>query len=198
MTSKVLQCHGEYWSKTFDCTQLYGSREDELCKFCQNKKVLHIGCTDYPFGGEEGLHKSLDACSYADGVDVDKDGIDRFKKIFNGNFYYSLDEVNDTYDIVLLPEVIEHVSDVGSFLSKVDKINFNILIATVPDVLSCYNNNHFEFSNNQYVEAVHEDHVAWYSPYTLKNVIEKNTKCKCVEFYILGRSVLTIAKKEKT
>lgn len=197
MNSVVLKNHGEYWTKVFECKKLFGSRESELCSFCENKKVLHVGCTDYPFAGESGLHKALDQCAHTDGVDVDKNGIDRFKKIFSGNFYYSLDEVNDTYDIVLLPEVIEHVGDVGSFLSQIDKIKFDTLIATVPDVLSCYNNYHFELINNQYVEAVHPDHFAWYSPYTLKNIIEKHTQCKCSKFYLLGKSILTIATKEK-
>lgn len=197
MKSKVLESHGDYWVNTFECKQLYKSRELEFKKFCLNKKVLHVGCTDYPFDGANGLHKHL--CEYADvdGVDTDREGIDRFSQIFKGDFFYNLKDINKSYDVVLVPEVLEHVDNAGAFLNQIDKIDFKTLIITVPDVLSCYKYNHFDYQDDKYIEACHPDHVAWYSPLTLRNITEKNTKCKCKEFYLInGRSIMTIATKD--
>lgn len=194
--SNVLKMHGDYWCNIFDCTVLHESRGEVFKKFCENKSVLHVGCTDYPFDGLNGLHKSITEYANVDGVDVDRDGIDRFKKHFDGNFYYNLDEISKSYDVILVPEVLEHVDNAGFFLNQINKINFKQLIVTVPDVLSCYNYSHFEYIDNKYIEACHPDHVAWYSPHTLKNIIEKNTNCKCSKFFIVnGRSIMTISEK---
>jgi len=201
MSSKtsVLESHGSYWCNTFHCTSIMKSREEFLQDFCKDKVVLHVGCTDYPFDGLNGLHKYLDSCCTVDGVDIDKEGIEKFKKTFKGNFYNDISHVTGSYDIVLLPEVLEHIDSPGQFLNQINSIDFTTLLITVPDVLCCYNYNHFECNNNTYVEACHPDHVAWYSPHTLSNIIKRNTDCIPKSFNIVnGRSIMCIATKEKT
>ena len=196
--SSVYKQHGEYWCRVFKCETLAQSREQVFKPFCEGSKVLHVGCTDYPFDGINGLHASLEAFCEVDGVDEDRSGIDRFKEHFNGKFFYSLEDVDEVYDLILVPEVLEHVDNAGSFLSQINKLSSTRLIVTVPDCFSCFQYNHFEFFENTYFEAVHPDHVAWYSPHTLKNIIERNTDYKCTEFYRMnGRSIMTVAEKTK-
>lgn len=194
--SSVYQQHGDYWCQVFDCEVLLQSREEIFRRFCEAKKVLHVGCTDYPFDGLGGLHASLENYCEVDGVDTDRRGVDTFRQHFKGDFFYSLEDVNKSYDIVIVPEVLEHVDNAGSFLSQINKLASHKLIVTVPDCLSCFQYNHFEFLENTYFEAVHPDHVAWYSPHTLKNIIQRNTDYKCTEFYrVNGRSIMTVAEK---
>jgi len=196
--SSVYQQHGEYWCQVFKCEVLLESREQVLKPFCEGRKVLHVGCTDYPFDGVSGLHASLEGFCEVDGVDTDKQGIQRFRKHFKGEFFYSLESVNKAYDVIIAPEVLEHVDNAGSFLSQINKVSSSKLIVTVPDCFSCFQYNHFEFLDSTYIEAVHPDHVAWYSPHTLKNIIERNTDYKCSQFYrVNGRSIMTVAEKIK-
>lgn len=196
--SSVYQQHGSYWSQVFSCEALVESREEVFRRFCENKRVLHVGCTDYPFDGLSGLHRSLESYCEVDGVDTDKDGVDRFRQHFSGDFFYRLEDVDKTYDIIIVPEVLEHVDNAGSFLSQINNLQSNELIVTVPDCLFCLQYNHFEMIEDTYIEVVHPDHVAWYSPHTLKNIIERNTDYKCTKFYrINGRSIMTIAEKIK-
>jgi hypothetical protein len=70
------------------------------------------------------------------------------------------------YDIILCGEILEHLSNAGAFLDKLHKYNLPIII-TVPNA----------FGNNRArvgIENVNKEHVAWYSYYTLKVLIERH------------------------
>lgn len=70
------------------------------------------------------------------------------------------------YDIVLCGEILEHLSNPGMFLDKLCSYSCPVII-TVPNA----------FSNNKArigIENVNPEHVAWYSYYTLKALIERH------------------------
>lgn len=149
--------------------------------YCRGKKVLHFGCTDWPiFNPENNLHIRLSKCAKVlHGFDIDKEGIENLKKHVNQEFFSDFSEIkDDEYDVCLVPETIEHVDNVKIFLNSLSNVNAKIFLITAPN---CFANDHMIRninSNNEFVEIVHPDHNCWYSPYTLKNQIEKYSKLK--------------------
>ena len=85
--SSVYQQHGSYWSQVFSCESLVESREEVF----KENKILHVGCTDYPFD-VQWASQSLESYCEVDGVDTDKDGIDRFRQHSSGDFFYRLED----------------------------------------------------------------------------------------------------------
>lgn len=176
------------------------SRHDFFANLCENKRVLHVGCTDYPFTGINGhLHLHIDKYAKTlDGFDIDEPGLRKLQQHVKGKMISKWENVVDEYDLVLAPEVIEHVDNVGEFIQNINKVNCKHLVVTAPDAYSCYRNNHFEYSENNktFVEIVHKDHNCWYSPFTIKNVIEKHSDYKVnSSWFFYGRSILIFATK---
>lgn len=157
----------------------------ELYKqWCKGKKVLHIGCVDWPFHPENNLHIALqDVAEYADGYDINQE---RYKLLDpyikeDAELWVDLPNashgVNSNYDVVLIPEVIEHVDDLPKFFWQMDEIPTKQYIVTVPCAVQCAQHS-FGVDGNEVVEVVHPEHLCWYSPYTLKKTIETYTNWK--------------------
>src|SRR5215204_3434629 len=100
---------------------------------CTGKKVLHLGCTNWPYTPdaiEAGtlLHKDLaDVCSELYGFDFDQQGIDVLASRGFANLYRAdlekLDEVDlaETFDVIIAGEMIEHLNNPGLFLEGVKR-----------------------------------------------------------------------------
>ena len=142
-----------------------------------NRSVLHVGYADWPITTiEANLHVQLDTiCSRLDGVDPHDEAAALIRPHVKGKLFTSLGEVNDRYEVLLVPEVIEHVGDVATFLSDLHQVEFNEVIITAPDAYSCRNFFDFPSGSAEFIEVVHPDHHAWYSPYTLSNLVAKFT-----------------------
>jgi len=121
---------------------MYKKVDDRLNFFiskCENKKVLHFGCTDWPiFNPKNNLH--IELAKYAktlDGFDIDKEGIEKLKKYVNQDYYSSYDNIpNKRYDVCLIPETIEHVDNVANFLKNISKIDAYKYYITAPNCFS--------------------------------------------------------------
>lgn len=175
----------------------------ELYKqWCTGKKVLHIGCVDWPFSAENNLHIELQKwAEYADGYDIQQDRyklLDPFIKeeselwtdLPNEEWGYS-----EKYDVILIPEVIEHVEDLLSFFVAMNNIPTKQYIITVPCAIQCSQHS-FGLENDEVIEVVHPEHLCWYSPYTLKKTIETYTNWKIdFMFWNNGISVGCVATK---
>ncbi|SMD46064.1 hypothetical protein SAMN00777080_4743 [Aquiflexum balticum DSM 16537] len=164
-------------------------------KYLMRKKVLHIGCTDFPiFDPKNNLHIQIsNKCKELHGLDIDFEGIEVLKKHFDGKYYTSMAEVSEDYDTVLVPETIEHVENIKKFLNEMEKINARNYIISAPN---CFNS-HFKHGflnkkNNIFREIIHPDHNCWFSPYTLKNVIEKYTNLKVKEIHLSNYNLMVI------
>jgi 2-polyprenyl-3-methyl-5-hydroxy-6-metoxy-1,4-benzoquinol methylase len=168
--------------------------------YCKGKKVLHIGCVDYPiFNPENNLHISLSKlAAEIHGHDLNAEGLKTLKQYVDQPYFSSLSDVTDSYDICLIPEVIEHVDNISLFLKEVDKINANIFIISGPNAFGkFYRNLNFFKSGQLSAEIEHPDHNCYFSPYTLKNVIQKYSCLKVQSIFLTynQKSVTCICKK---
>jgi len=157
------------------------SRLDVFSKLCQGQRVIHIGCADWPITDPNfSLHVCLQPyCSTLDGLDTNKNALSSLREHVKGNLYNLYEDVKGEYDLILVPEVMEHVSDVCYFLSQLDQIRAPSIVITVPDAFQCYKKHfHYSDASSIFTEIVHPDHNCWYTPYTLSNVIKKYTNWK--------------------
>jgi len=175
-------------------------RVSVLPDYCVNKRVLHIGCMDWPITNyNSNLHIAIDkVCSDLVGVDVNDENFEEMKKhIKNKELVSDINEVvSRKFDVLLIPEVLEHVDNLGSFLQTLNKIQTEKIIITVPDAFLCYNRHLNYYNNSEFIEIVHPDHNCWFSPFTLKNVVNKFTDWSLEEmFFLENMSIMGVFKK---
>jgi len=152
------------------------SRLEVFASLCAGKRVLHIGCADWPLTDPRtSLHLRLEPhCAVLDGLDLHGEALDLLRPHVNGRLFDDFAQVTDSYDVVLVPEVMEHVGDVGAFLAQLEAIDAGLFFVSVPDAFQC-RARHFDYldASETFVEVVHPDHNAWYTPYTFANTIRK-------------------------
>jgi mannosyltransferase OCH1-like enzyme len=152
---------------------------DRLAVFsalCAGKRVLHVGCADWPITDPRtSLHIRLEEhCAALDGLDVHAEALDQLRPFVKGRLFTDFSQVTDAYDVVLVPEVMEHISDVAGFLAQLEAIKAGCYFVSVPDAFQC-RARHFDYlaDSETFVEIVHPDHNVWYTPYTFANTIRK-------------------------
>lgn len=177
-------------------------RVEKLKKLCEGKKVLHLGCTNYPYTedslkNEMLLHNDLAKFSRElYGFDFDQAGIDILAKNGVKNLYRAdlekLDEVNldETFEVIIAGEMIEHLQNVGLFLRGIKRFmnaETNLVITTINAYCAMRNVIYALRGRGGKNEPVHPDHVAYYSYSTLKLVIEREgLSVKNFSFYDIG------------
>lgn len=173
-------------------------RLDVFAALCADKRVLHVGCVDWPITDlNRSLHLQLDAHCQLDGFDIHGEAFALMQPHLKGRLYSQWADVSERYDVVLAPEVMEHVPDVQGFLRQLDAVGADQYILTVPDAYSCFRR-HFDYNSGAqtFVEVVHPDHNCWYTPYTLANVIRKYTDWQIDGmFFFNGMSLLVVASR---
>lgn len=174
-------------------------RVQVLQEMCRGKRVLHVGCVDWPITDlNRSLHLQLDQVCQLDGFDIHDEAFPHMLPHLKGRLFSSWDQVTDDYDLVLVPEVLEHVPDVKGFLEQLDRIGAREYVITVPDAFSCFAR-HFDYQAgaDTFVEVVHPDHNCWYTPYTLANVIHKYTTLDLQGIWFFNNiSLLAIARRK--
>lgn len=161
-------------------------RDKILIEYCKDKRVLHVGCTDYPFfqtAMSEGnlLHKKLSLVARCL-IGIDTASEDVLSMTEGGYDVRVIDAQNmskhswdDTFDIVLLADVIEHISNPGLVVDEARKLlsEKGKVIVTVPNAFGIvrYLKSLFRY------EQVHHDHVAYYSSGVLETLAQ-NTGLK--------------------
>jgi hypothetical protein len=177
----------EYWIQDVDTSQVI-NRFKYFEEKCRDKNVLHFGCTDWPiFDPNNNLHIKLSKITKSlHGFDIDTDGIENLKKYVDQDYFSDFIEIgSNEYDVCLIPETIEHVDNVGLFLEKISTINAKLFIVTAPN---CFSKEHISrnfYGQNNFIEVVHPDHNCWYSPYTLKNQIQKYSNLEVEKVLLL-------------
>ncbi|MEO6590071.1 MAG: methyltransferase domain-containing protein [Pyrinomonadaceae bacterium] len=177
-------------------------RVDFIKNACVGKKVLHLGCTNYPYTKESLENKMLLHFEIADvagevyGFDFDQKGIDVLEESGVKNLYRAdlekLEDVqlNETFDVIIAGEMIEHLSNPGLFLKGIQRFmnhETNLIITTI----NAYSAMRFMIyglrGRGGALEPVHPDHVAYYSYKTLSLAIEReNLWVENFLFYDLG------------
>lgn|SRR5574337_179199 len=193
--------HAPYFvQKTVVSGELQGRpRADVFARMCAGRRVLHVGCVDWPITDvRSSLHLQLQPhCASLDGFDIHAEAFEPLRPHVAGRLYSDWADVTDEYDVVLVPEVMEHVADVQGFLAQLDRVRAPHVVLTVPDAYSCARG-HFDYMADRetFVEIVHPDHNCWYTPYTLSNVVRKYTNWRVDGLWFFNRmSLLMIATK---
>ncbi|MDC8787284.1 methyltransferase domain-containing protein [Roseateles koreensis] len=172
------------------------SRLEVFIPMCTGKRVLHVGCVDWPITNlNQSLHLQLDGVCQLDGFDINHEAFALMQPHLNGRLFSRWEDVTDHYDLVLVPEVMEHVPDVQGFLQQLQALGADQYVITVPDAFSCFRR-HFDYSSGaqSFVEVVHPDHNCWYTPFTLSNVLRKYTDWNLQGLWFFNRmSLLAIA-----
>lgn len=169
----------------FDLVQ----RLDLIKEMCAGKRVLHLGCTNYPYTDESIenkmlLHHDLEKIA-GDlwGIDADQEGIEILEKhgskqIVQGDLE-RLDqlELNEQFDVIVAGEMIEHLNNPGLFLEGIKRFmtdDTEMVLTTV----NAYCAMRFVWyglrGKRGRNEFVHPDHVAYYSYTTLKLLVERH------------------------
>lgn len=171
------------------------NNQDFYCNLVQGKTVLHIGCTDHKelidikMKNHEYLHvKLMEHARIIHGIDINKEAIDYLRTINITNIYYCditqpkiPDELLASYDIILIPEVIEHILDLGNFLKSVKKFmsQKSLLVIGTPNSFRLHN---FITAIKGY-EEINPDHKYYFSYATLKSLL-KEVGFTVIEWYI--------------
>jgi len=200
------QLFSNYMKFKFVKKTIIPQRVDIIEQLLKDKVVLHFGCCDHANLIEEKIenntHLQVKISAIAAkcvGVDNNQEALNKLNSLNIKNcFYYDLYETNDpiieneTYDCVLLGEIMEHIADPVAFLRKMHTkfINAKEIIITVPNAFSTRN-----FHNiKKGIEEINTDHKYWFTPYTISKVAtEAGFKMKSI--YFVDRSRLNIPDK---
>ncbi len=177
-------------------------RTDFIKTACIGKKVLHLGCTNYPYTKESLendilIHLEIEkVAKELYGFDFDQKGIDILRESGGTNLFRAdLEKLEDVpldeiFDVIIAGEMIEHLSNPGLFLKGIQRFmndKTNLVITTI----NAYSAMRFMIyglrGRGGAIEPVHPDHVAYYSYKTLSLVIEReNLQVRDFLFYDLG------------
>ncbi|MCL9769735.1 class I SAM-dependent methyltransferase [Flavobacterium sp. HXWNR69] len=191
--------HDKFWVQKVS-TETIVDRISFFENIAKDKNVLHLGCNDWPiFNPSYNLHIKLSKQAKSiHGFDVDLEGIENLKKYVNQNYYSEFNQLaGNVYDVCLVPETIEHVDNVRTFLEGLSTINSEVFYITAPN---CFAKKHIErnfYGNNEFIEVVHPDHNCWYSPFTLKNQIEKYSNLKVDKVFLLDGDTMVCCQASK-
>lgn len=201
--SKLETIHSPYFVQRVEISSEIANvgRVDVLRNLCAGKRVLHVGCADWPITDiRTSLHLALDpVCTKLDGVDTHEEALAMLAPHTRGRLFTSLEQVTDSYDLVLVPEVMEHVANVEEFLGQLQAIDASTFLISVPDAFQC-RGHHFDYlsGTQTFVEVVHPDHNVWYTPYTFANTIKKYSDFSIEQMWFFNRiSILALLTKQQ-
>jgi 2-polyprenyl-3-methyl-5-hydroxy-6-metoxy-1,4-benzoquinol methylase len=177
-------------------------RDKWILDKCSHKRILHVGCTDFPLTREKAqqgrlLHQSLNnVCESVLGVDISENSLQIMRDEFNisnirfGDAEHLCNFVeNEKYDIILAADVVEHLDNPGLFFKNaaqlIGKGCCSRIIITVPMAFSIKRFGSL-FLNHD--EHPHPDHVAYYSPSCLKQIALRNNLHICENVAFLWKN----------
>jgi len=164
-------------------------RVDFIKEICRGRKVLHLGCTNYPYTGdaianEMLLHFELEkTASEVVGFDLDPRGLEILRSKGSSNLFVAdleqLEKVSveDTFDVIIGGEMIEHLSNPGSFMKGVRRFmraDTKLVITTVNAYCAMRFLIYGLRGKGVRNEPVHPDHVSYYSYKTLNLLLERH------------------------
>lgn len=169
------------------------NRVEKVVSITQNKRVVHIGCADHlPLIEEKikknkWLHKLLiENTEKCIGIDINREAIDYMTHKLNIDNLHCLDIMNDdidladdeTWDYVILGELIEHVDNPVIFLQTIrEKFRRKAkkILITAPNVLNIFCANYIRKN----IEYINTDHRYWFTPYTLTKTAAMSGFANC-------------------
>ncbi|MEO7793155.1 MAG: methyltransferase domain-containing protein [Thermoanaerobaculia bacterium] len=177
-------------------------RVGHLLQESRGQRVLHLGCTNWPYTAEslaDGslLHLRL-AAAAAElwGLDADQKGLDilagrGIERLLCADLEH-LERVTPpaAFDLILAGEVIEHLSNPGLFLTGIRRFmtsETRLILTTVNAYCGMRTMTYALRGRGGRVEPVHPDHVAYYSYSTIRHLVERHDLVvRDFRFYDLG------------
>jgi 2-polyprenyl-3-methyl-5-hydroxy-6-metoxy-1,4-benzoquinol methylase len=162
-------------------------RVPHLLKRSEGKRVLHLGCTNAPYTAQSLADGSLlhlrlrDVASELHGVDIDRAGLDVLAS--RGVTHLHAGDIGDLagqltaagpFDVVIAGEIVEHLTDPGTFLKHVHKVmgpQTRLLVSTVNAYCGFRLAQYALRGRGGHAEPVHPDHVSYYSQATLARLL---------------------------
>ena len=199
--SKLEALHAPYFVQRVEISNEIAelNRLELFLNICRGKRVLHVGCADWPITDPAtSLHLALESvCAKLDGVDPHVEALDQLAPYCSGRLFSRIEDATDSYDVVLVPEVLEHVPNVSEFLAALQNVDSSTFFISVPDAFQC-RGGHFDYLDGAetFVEVVHPDHNAWYTPYTFTNTLRKYSMLNIEKLWFFNRiSILALLSK---
>jgi cyclopropane fatty-acyl-phospholipid synthase-like methyltransferase len=177
-------------------------RVQHILDRCRGRRVLHLGCTNWPY--TEGslrdgslLHLELNrVAAELWGLDRDQAGLDVLagrgvSRLVRGDLE-ALDQVtlDRSFDVIVAGEIIEHLSNPGRFLTGVQHLmrpDTLLLITTINAYGGVRMAIYALRGRGGRQEPVHPDHVAYYSYSTLQHLVRRHhLEIARVLFYDIG------------
>ncbi|MBC7909940.1 MAG: methyltransferase domain-containing protein [Pyrinomonadaceae bacterium] len=177
-------------------------RVEYLKQVCRDRKVLHLGCTNWPY--TEGaladdclLHLTLQKVTgELWGLDADQEGIEVLtkrgvKNIVRGDLEHLEDlELDEKFDVIIAGEMIEHLSNPGLFLRGIKRFmrpDTKLVITTI-NAYGGFRMFYYALrGRGGRIEPVHPDHVSYYSYSTIRHLLSReNLAVGRFLFYDLG------------
>lgn len=154
-------------------------RDHYIIQHCKKKRVLHVGCTDYPFfktsfAAGDLLHEKVNkVASKVIGIDIASDDIAQM--VTHGYDVREIDaqkmhqyKWDEKFDVILLADVLEHIPNPGLVISAAKHLLSpqGKILVTVPNAFGIvrYIKSIFRY------EQVHPDHIAYYSSGVLETL----------------------------
>lgn len=157
-------------------------RLDFIRETCKGKRVLHLGCTNYPYTQDAIdsnmlLHFELEKIAgELYGFDFDQAGLDILTEHGTKNLYRAdLEKLEDvpldmTFDVIVAGEMIEHLNNPGMFLEGIKRFMNESTVLVITTINAYCGMRFFIYGlrgRGGIAEPVHPDHVAYYSYSTL-------------------------------
>ena len=169
------------WSHPMPRATVVRSRDDLLRRLLRGKNLLHVGCADAPLADdvERNLlhHVLMDYAASVIGLDIDVPTLSELRRRgaagpLVGASAHELPFRPETFDCVLLGEVIEHLGSPEPTLHECKRVvrAGGSIVITTPSAFSLLHTAHALLRN---VERVHPDHVAAYSPRMLASLLAR-------------------------
>lgn len=168
-------------------------RKQFFLSHCENKSVLHVGCADWPvYDQNTNLHLYLyNRNNRVEGFDTNTEVIEKMRTVISGPLHTTLP--NKKYDVILIPETIEHVPNPETFLKTLVPLahGFSKFIITAPNAFCETWMNGVKYLNGTVEECVHPDHYCWYSPYTLANLVRRTfSSCDILDIGVIDKRTM--------
>lgn len=178
-------------------------RVDFIKQACDRKKVLHLGCTNFPFT-EDAIAKNMllhselaDIAAVLYGFDFDDEGLNILRSAGSDHLFKAdlenleAVDLNETFDVIIAGEMIEHLTNPGRFLTGIQRFmnsETKLIITTVNAYCAMRFLIYGLRGRGGRNEPVHPDHVSYFSYSTIKLLIEKSgLEMREFYFYDIGK-----------
>lgn len=167
-------------------------RENFILDYCKGKKVLHLGCADWPYTEERisdgsWLHEKIsNVAQNCIGIDLSGETILTLKSKYNvtniiqGNVE-NLEKLNlEKFEVVIAGEIIEHLNNPGKFMQSLKYVlkADGVVIISTTNAYCLRRLIRIPFGS----ESIHPDHVYYFSHRTLE-ALARRFKFKLINRY---------------